>query len=202
MNGEDAGRWLRDAVLSDIPRSFSRAGMAALRTHPGARTRLASTPEHFMEYVEPEPNTGCWLWTGTLNRPGGYGRCRVNKVSLVAHRAAWVFFIGPVPDEAQVLHRCDTPSCVNPRHLFLGDATANMQDMVAKGRHRAPMPFLRGYDARRTRNPKTQCAWCWPPGSDGHDPQASHGICQRHADELRAKHGLAPARAVRGTRND
>ena len=46
-----------------------------------------------------------------------------------------------------------------------------------------------------------QCAWCWPPGSDGHDPQASHGICQRHADELRAKHGLAPARAVRGTRN-
>jgi len=34
-----------------------------------------------------------------------------------------------------VLHRCDTPACVNPSHLFIGTQLANIADMVAKRRH-------------------------------------------------------------------
>lgn len=33
-----------------------------------------------------------------------------------------------------MLHRCDTPACCNPSHLFLGTAKANHDDMAAKGR--------------------------------------------------------------------
>lgn len=81
----------------------------------------------------PEPNTGCWLWTRRLG-PAGYGALTVRGRPQLAHRVAYVVHRGPIPDGLWVLHRCDTPACVNPAHLFLGTHTDNVRDMVAKGR--------------------------------------------------------------------
>lgn len=89
----------------------------------------------------PEPNSGCWLWTAALLKPAGrtlaYGTFKHAGRQTGAHRVAWTLYRGEIPAETCVLHRCDTPSCVNPAHLFLGTDVDNMRDKRAKGRHRA-----------------------------------------------------------------
>jgi hypothetical protein len=80
----------------------------------------------------PVPEAGCWLWVGTTTR--GYGRIRAFGSTQRAHRVSWLIHRGPIPSGIGVCHRCDTPSCVNPDHLFLGDQRDNLRDMVRKGR--------------------------------------------------------------------
>lgn len=76
----------------------------------------------------------CWLWVGSLLKLSGYGRFTFNRVTVRAHRASFLLFRGPIADGLFVCHRCDTPRCVNPAHLFLGTAKDNTQDMIRKGR--------------------------------------------------------------------
>ena len=82
----------------------------------------------------PVPEAGCWLWVGAISG-SGYGRVFHEGRMWQAHRLSWVQFNGDIPDGTFVCHRCDTPSCVNPSHLFLGSPRDNVMDMVAKGRH-------------------------------------------------------------------
>jgi len=90
-----------------------------------------STP--FESKFTEEPNTGCWLWTGALNK-GGYGSVRYNKKTTGAHRASYQIYTGNIPNNLHVLHRCDNPCCVNPEHLFLGTNEDNVLDCKSKGR--------------------------------------------------------------------
>lgn len=83
----------------------------------------------------PEPNTGCFLWQGAAT-PKGYGVISVGGrrgESVYVHRVAFASKHGCCSG-AHILHRCDTPACCNPDHLFAGDPKANSDDMVSKGR--------------------------------------------------------------------
>jgi len=42
------------------------------------------------------------------------------------------------PGDLDVCHRCDTPTCVNPDHLFPGTTSDNIRDCVSKGRFNRP----------------------------------------------------------------
>lgn len=55
---------------------------------------------------------------------------------------SYAVHIGPVPADGHVLHTCDRGLCIEPGHLFLGDAHTNMVDMWHKGRHPAPQTRL------------------------------------------------------------
>ena len=99
----------------------------------------ASDIARFERHISPEPNSGCWLWLGTV-AGAGYGQFQYGGrlpmgERIGAHRFAFMVWKED-PKGLQVLHRCDVPCCVNPDHLFLGTVTDNMRDMVSKRRHR------------------------------------------------------------------
>ena len=75
----------------------------------------------------------CWRWLGGTRK--GYGRFKLKGRMVTAHRHAYELEVGPIPDGLFVLHECDNPSCVNPRHLFLGTQLDNIRDRDKKGRH-------------------------------------------------------------------
>ena len=66
---------------------------------------------------EPEPNTGCWLWTAALKN--GYGRITMMnpKRKTAAHRVSYEAFVGPIPEGLTLDHLCRVRCCVNPAHL-------------------------------------------------------------------------------------
>lgn len=91
----------------------------------------------FMSKVYKHSN-GCWEWTAS--KVNGYGRFGTVKNQVdYAHRVSFKLFKGEIPEKLYVCHKCDNPSCVNPKHLFLGTAKDNMRDAAKKGRVKVPV---------------------------------------------------------------
>lgn len=93
--------------------------------------KRGSLRERFFKYVR--KTKSCWEWTGTKHL--GYGKIRyLHGAMKLAHRVSYAMLNGEIKKGLHVLHRCDNPGCVNPKHLFLGTHLDNMRDMARKGR--------------------------------------------------------------------
>lgn len=90
--------------------------------------------DRFWEKVNKlEGDDSCWEWTGSLSHRG-YGRFRVGKKIVRSTHFSWEIENGPIPEELNVLHTCDNPKCVRPKHLFTGTNKDNTRDMMSKDR--------------------------------------------------------------------
>lgn len=108
--------------------------------------------ERFEHLFIPEPNTGCWLWTGCLN-PKGYGNFHYHGKTRLSHGAAYEMFVGPIPEGCEVDHTCRQRSCVNPRHLEAVTHRINLlrgHTVTAYHASRTHCPQGHPYDATNT----------------------------------------------------
>lgn len=111
---------------------------------PGRPTRAPHVP--MMDNFEIVTETGCWIWLGRWSS-NGYALIKRKP----GHRFMWEMFRGPIPTGMCVCHKCDTPPCINPDHMFIGTHQDNMADMARKGRRRSG-----GRKPNESRNPKDQ----------------------------------------------
>jgi HNH endonuclease len=110
--------------------------------------------ERFWSKVTLYGENDCWNWTAS-KLPFGYGQFglggRKGQKSCRAHRISYALANGIFDRKLKVLHECDNPSCVNPKHLFLGSQLDNMRDMFSKGRGRpARLPGAKNGSAKLT----------------------------------------------------
>jgi hypothetical protein len=105
---------------------------------------------NFENYLEKNsvrlPWSGCQIWIAGVN-PGGYAWSFVAYSRMgtpLVHRARIVQQYGKLSRNTYVCHSCDTPSCINVDHLFIGTPTDNARDRVVKGRSADKKGFANG----------------------------------------------------------
>ena len=96
--------------------------------------------DRVMEKTVWVPWSGCWIFMGAVNEAGYgiVGKGGRGAGNDRAHRVTFQHFNGAIPAGMFVCHHCDTPSCCNPDHLFLGTNQDNMRDCWSKGRGSKP----------------------------------------------------------------
>ena len=99
-----------------------------------AATKSATdSASRFWRMVEIGAPNHCWPWKGHIHN--GYGWVNRRGKTQNASRLAWALHHGhDAPADKEVCHACDSPSCCNPAHLWLGTHAENIADMDAKGR--------------------------------------------------------------------
>ncbi len=90
------------------------------------KRRKIDPSARFLKMVLPEPNTGCWIWTGGTTIKG-YGTFGDGTKTVMAHRFSYRTYKGEIPDGMQIDHLCRVRCCVNPDHLEAVSASENVR---------------------------------------------------------------------------
>ena len=84
-----------------------------------------------------------WLWHG-MTAGNGYGRVVIDGKNQAAHRVAYEWLVGPIPDGLELDHLCGVRNCVNPHHL----EPVTHKENVARGK------TITHYNSEKTHCPR------------------------------------------------
>lgn len=75
----------------------------------------------FWAGIDPCRTDGCWIWLGSLTKPGGYPIFAAEGKTQLVHRWAYRQFVGAIPEGYELDHvkarGCQNRSCVCIDHL-------------------------------------------------------------------------------------
>lgn len=98
-------------------------------------------PIRFWKFVKKTGHGRCWMFTGG-SESHKYGLFALgHRQPVLAHRYSYELHHGKIPRGNVVMHSCDNPRCVNPKHLSVGTYKENTADMYAKGRNIIQAPL-------------------------------------------------------------
>lgn len=86
----------------------------------------------------------CWLWTGAISSPDGYGRMALHhqrrQQSVATHRLALWLAYPDLGTDFVAEHHCNEPLCVRvgPGHVHVSTQSDNLRYAVACGRAMGP----------------------------------------------------------------
>ena len=148
MSGSPAASRLGWARQTPEARAERLAHMNAMRLAAFPAKWAQIEREQFWAKVLPEPNSGCLIWTGSVDG-NGYGRTwsrrRTPRVRS-AHGQAYEWARGPISKGLEVDHLCRVRSCVNPAHLeIVPPFVNNHRGEGAAAKNRAKTQCLRGH---------------------------------------------------------
>jgi len=95
--------------------------------------RRKAAKDRFFDRISPEPNSGCWLWTGAtnLNGYGCFSPSQKRNSSVYAHRFSYEMHVGPIAEGMVIDHLCRVRCCVNPAHMEIVTRGENVRRGIA-----------------------------------------------------------------------
>ncbi len=117
--------------------------------------------ERLLRRVVAGPNC-CWIWTASVD-PGGYARIGYkHSRAMMAHRASYQEFVGPIPEGMTLDHLCHVRRCINPAHLEVVTQAENNRRALVRAREIGRVaPLVHGTLAMyRSVTAKCRCDLC------------------------------------------
>ena len=120
--------------------------------------------ESFWLRVDRSNPDGCWPWLGEASYHG-YARVTLGGVKRQAHRWAYEFLVGNVPDGLELDHLCRNRRCCKPAHLEPVTHRENIirgDTIPSTNLRKTHCPRGHPYDAENTRYGSSQrlCRQC------------------------------------------
>lgn len=138
---------------------------------------IADLPANMQNKIDVQDD--CWNWIGAKNSRGYGSMSNGKNGSMLAHRAAYTFTAGEIPEGLTIDHLCMNKACVNPAHLEPVTLAENISRRYADQTHCAKGHEFAGSNLR------------YSTKNDGHERRVCNACQREYAAAYRARRKVA-----------